>query len=284
MPGPRGLSPVCSQISNPEIPPVPSAASVNVQRVALGVEYDGTDYCGWQSQLHAPSIQETLNAAISVVADEPVACVGAGRTDSGVHASGQCVHFDSRAVRSRRSWLLGINSNLPANINILSVQRVSTDFHARFSATGRAYRYVILNRSVRSALTRHRAWWVREDLDVEAMAAAATSLIGTHDFSSFRAAGCQAHTAVRDLRTLNVARVDEQIFIECEANAFLQHMVRNIVGSLVRIGHGEADAAWLKGLLGQRDRRVAGITAPACGLTLMRVDYPPGLGAESADK
>jgi len=262
----------------------PSVSSGNMQRVALAVEYDGTNYCGWQSQPHAPSIQATLNAAISVVADESVKCVGAGRTDSGVHASGQCVHFDSHAARSPRAWLLGINSNLPADINIVFARRVSADFHARFSATGRAYRYVIRNRPVRSALTRQRAWWVREPLDVEAMAAAAMSLLGTHDFSSFRAAGCQAHTAVRDLRTLAVSRVDERIFIACEADAFLQHMVRNIVGSLVRVGHGEADAAWLHGLLERRDRRVAGVAAPACGLTLIRVDYPPGVGIDAVDE
>ena len=267
-----------------ENPAGQSVPADTLQRIVLRVEYDGTDYCGWQSQRHAPSVQETLNAAISVVADEPVKCVGAGRTDSGVHASGQCVHFDSAALRSRRSWLLGINSNLPEAINVLSVQRVAHDFHARFSATGRAYRYVILNRSVRSALMSHRAWWVREPLDVEAMASAAKCLIGRHDFSSFRAAGCQAHTPVRDLRILTISTADEQIVVECEANAFLQHMVRNIVGSLVRIGLGNADAAWLNELLEQRDRRMAGITAPACGLTLIRVDYSPAPGVEPADE
>ncbi|MFW2405353.1 MAG: tRNA pseudouridine(38-40) synthase TruA [Gammaproteobacteria bacterium] len=246
-----------------------------MNRLALSVEYDGTSYCGWQIQPHAPSIQQSLNEAISRVADEPVHCVGAGRTDTGVHASGQVVHFDSVAERSPRSWLLGINSNLPADINLLNVWPVDDAFHARFSAFRRAYRYVILNRPMRSALARDRAWWVRSSLDIERMAHAAGLLLGEHDFSSFRAAACQAHSAVRDLQRLTVEKTGDRISIECEANAFLHHMVRNIVGSLVRVGSGEADADWLADLLQRRDRRLAGMTAPACGLTLTRIDYPP---------
>jgi len=249
-----------------------------VNRIALGVEYDGTAYCGWQIQPHAPSIQQSLNEAISVVANESVSCTGAGRTDTGVHASGQIAHFDTAAERSRRSWLLGINSNLPPDISVFNVWPVAMDFHARYAAIGRAYRYVILNRWVRSALERHRAWWVRQRLDVTAMQSAATSLLGQHDFSSFRAAECQAHSAVRDLRKLDIAASGEYIVVHCEANAFLHHMVRNIVGSLVRIGRGEADADWLQELLEQRDRRLAGVTAPACGLTLTRVDYAEPYG------
>jgi len=244
-----------------------------INRLALGVEYDGTAYCGWQIQPHAPSIQQSLNEAISVVADEPVACTGAGRTDTGVHATGQVAHFDTAAVRSRRSWVLGINSNLPADISVFNVWPVTAEFHARYAAIGRAYRYVILNRSVRSALERHRAWWVHQHLDLATMQHAATSLLGEHDFSSFRAAECQAHSAVRTLRKLEIVSSGEKIIIECEANAFLHHMVRNIAGSLVRIGRGEADASWLHELLEQRDRRQAGVTAPAGGLTLTRVDY-----------
>lgn len=244
-----------------------------MNRIALGVEYDGTAYCGWQIQPHAPSIQQSLNEAISVVANERVACTGAGRTDTGVHASGQVAHFDTAAERSRRSWLLGINSNLPADISVFNVWRVTAEFHARYAAIGRAYRYVILNRSVRSALERHRAWWVHQHLDIATMQTAAASLLGEHDFSSFRAAECQAHSAIRNLRKLDIASSGEHIVIDCEANAFLHHMVRNIVGSLVRIGRGEADSGWLQELLEQRDRRLAGVTAPACGLTLTRVDY-----------
>lgn len=245
-----------------------------MNRIALSVEYDGTAYCGWQVQPHAPSIQQSLNEAISIVADEPVHCVGAGRTDTGVHASGQVVHFDSAAERSPRSWLLGINSNLPGDINLLNVWPVDDRFHARFTAFRRAYRYVILNRPVRSALARDRAWWVHRPLDVEAMANATACLLGEHDFTSFRAAECQAHSSVRNLLVLSVEKTEDRITIACEANAFLHHMVRNIVGSVVRVGRGEADAAWLAGLLQQRDRRLAGVTAPACGLTLTRIDYP----------
>lgn len=244
-----------------------------MNRIALGVEYDGTAYCGWQIQPHAPSVQQTLNEAISAVANESVVCTAAGRTDTGVHASGQVVHFDTVAERRRRSWLLGINSNLPVDVNVYNVWPVTADFHARYSAVARAYRYVILNRPVRSALERDRVWWVHRRLDVDAMQRAAGCLLGEHDFSSFRAAACQAHGAVRELRRLDIASAGERIRIECEANAFLHHMVRNIVGSLVRIGRGEADAEWLEALLERRDRRLAGITAPACGLTLTRVDY-----------
>ncbi len=192
-----------------------------------------------------------------------------------MHASGQVAHFDAEAERSRRSWLLGINSNLPDDISVINVWQVPGEFHARYSAIGRAYRYVILNRAVRSALQRDRAWWVHWPLDVDAMAAAGSCLLGEHDFSSFRAAECQARSAVRQLRRLEVRSDGERIVIDCEANAFLHHMVRNIVGSLVRIGRGEADAAWLESLLHRRDRRLAGMTAPACGLTLTRVSYGP---------
>ena len=247
--------------------------SIRAQRVAVGVEYDGTAYCGWQIQPHAPSIQQCLNEAISQVADESVACIGAGRTDTGVHASGQVAHFDTKAHREPRSWLLGINSNLPDDISVLNAWAVSDAFHARYSAVRRAYRFVILNRPVRSALLRHRVWWVRNPLDVEAMRTAAASLIGEHDFSSFRAAGCQAHTAVRTIRQLEIDRDGDLIVLTFEADAFLHHMVRNVVGSLVRVGKGEADAGWLARVLAQRDRRLAGITAPPGGLTLTRVDY-----------
>jgi len=245
-----------------------------MSRVALGVEYDGTAYCGWQIQPHAPSVQATLNAAISVVANQPATCVAAGRTDTGVHATGQVVHFDAGVERDPRSWLLGINSNLPDDVAVFGVWPVDEAFHARYSAIGRSYRYVILNRPTRSPLERDRAWWLRGDLDIDAMAGAASRLLGKHDFSSFRASGCQAHSPVRELRRLDVSCDADRITVDCAANAFLHHMVRNIVGTLVRVARGEADADWVAGLVDRRDRRLAGITAPAHGLTLTRVDYP----------
>lgn len=247
----------------------------NLIRIALGVEYDGTRYKGWQIQDHAPSVQASLNAAVSQVAAEAVKCVAAGRTDSGVHASGQVVHFDSNAERDAREWLLGINSHLDDDINILWVKRVPGDFHARYSAVGRTYRYVILNRPVRSALARSRAWWIRHPLDTDAMAQAARKLVGEHDFSSFRAAECQSRSPVRELRRIDVTRRGDWIALECEANAFLHHMVRNIVGSLVKIGRGEERPEWIETVLRARDRTVAGVTAPPVGLTLIRIVYPP---------
>jgi tRNA pseudouridine38-40 synthase len=226
-----------------------------ITRIALGVEYDGTVYSGWQNQSHAPSIQAALNSAIAAVADAPVSTVAAGRTDAGVHACGQVVHFDTNAVRSGRSWLLGINSNLPPDIAVLWVRDVPPHFHARYSAEG-------------------RCWWVRPELDVETMAQASTHLLGEHDFTSFRAAGCQARSPIRRLERLVVLRVGSYVIIECRATGFLQHMVRNIVGSLARVGAGDAQPAWLRDVLERRDRTLAAATAPPSGLYLAEVHYP----------
>jgi len=254
------------------------------RRLAVGIEYDGSGYSGWQTQPHAPSVQDTLDAALTTVANQPVRTVVAGRTDTGVHATGQVVHFDSDARRPERSWLLGANSNLPADINALWVREVSGHFHARYSATGREYRYRILNRPVRSALLRDRAWWVREPLDVGPMREAAGLLLGEHDFSAYRAAACQSRTPVRELRRLDVERDGEQVCVICEANAFLHHMVRNLVGTLVKIGRGDERPQWAAELLSGRDRRMSGATAPAAGLTLTRVQYPPEFGLPIADR
>jgi tRNA pseudouridine38-40 synthase len=254
-----------------------------LRRLAVGVEYDGTNYHGWQIQTHAPSIQSSLNKALSFVADEPIECIGAGRTDSGVHATGQVAHFDTQADRSSRSWLLGINSNLADDINIRWVKIASEHFHARYSALGRTYRYAILNRPVRSALSRLGAWWVRQPLDVRSMTVAAGFLVGKHDFSSFRASACQAKSPVRDIRRLEIRVFGPWVSIECEANAFLHHMVRNLVGSLVRVGRGEAKPEWIRTLLEARDRRLADITAPAAGLTLTHVEYTPEFGLNNTD-
>ena len=244
----------------------------------MGVEYDGTLYNGWQIQPHAPSIQERLNVAIAAVADESVACVGSGRTDTGVHAGGQVVHVDTCAERSPRAWLLGINSNLPDDINALWIKEVEPEFHARYSALKRVYEYSILNRPVRSALARHRSWWVRQQLDERLMSAAAGCLLGEHDFSSFRAAGCQSRSPVRHVTGIEVDRRRDRILIRCEANAFLHHMVRNIVGTLVEIGLGERPVEWMHELLAARDRKLAGMTAPAAGLVLTRVEFPVHFG------
>ena len=254
------------------------------QRLAAGIEYDGTAYHGWQHQPHAPSIQEELNRAFSVVAAEPVECVGAGRTDAGVHATGQVAHFDTSVVRAPRSWLLGANSTLPADINVLWVRPVSNEFHARYSATSRSYQYLILNRQVRSALQRDRAWWVYQPLDHERMHIAAQQLLGKHDFSAFRASHCQSPTPVRIITHIEVSRVDDYLHIICTANAFLHHMVRNIVGSLVRVGQKKESVEWLGEVLRDADRTLSGITAPATGLSLTRVEYPAKLLAHREDR
>lgn len=243
-------------------------------RLALGLEYIGSGFCGWQRQIAGNSVQAALEHAVSRVADQPVSVVAAGRTDAGVHAIGQVVHFDSTARRNNRAWLLGINSNLPPQISVSWVQTVDEKFHARYSALSRTYQYLILNRPVRCALHHQRAWWVRGDLDLSAMSQAAGYLLGEHDFSAFRAAQCQSHTSIRELRRLQLRRRGEFVVVECEANAFLHHMVRNIVGSLVRVGRHEETPQWLDKVLAGRDRHAAGMTAAAGGLYLARIRYP----------
>jgi tRNA pseudouridine38-40 synthase len=245
--------------------------------LAAGLEYDGSGFAGWQIQRHVRSAQQILNAAISIVANEPVSTLAAGRTDAGVHACGQVIHFDTAASRSLRSWLLGINSNLPDDIAVQWVRDVPADFHARHSAVARTYRYVILNRDVRSALDRHRAWHFRRGLADERMAAAAVDLVGEHDFSAFRGAGCQSRSPVRRVERLSVTRSGDHVQIEVRASGFLYHMVRNIVGALVRVGTGDADPGWLRVLLAGRDRRLGAPTAPPEGLYLAEVHYPAAL-------
>jgi tRNA pseudouridine38-40 synthase len=244
-------------------------------RIALGIEYDGTSYNGWQRQNNGLGVQQRLEEALAIVANEDIEVTCAGRTDTGVHASGQVVHFDTSAARSDRSWLLGANTNLPADINVSWAQPVSDEFHARFSATGRSYRYVILNRLQRSALHRHRAWWVHQPLDERRMHAAAQQLVGEHDFSAFRAAGCQAGSAMREVTAIRVSRERDWVYLDVSANAFLMHMVRNITGTLAAIGHGEQPVEWALDVLEGRDRTAGGVTAPPHGLTLVAVDYPP---------
>ncbi len=251
-------------------------------RIALGIEYDGTSYNGWQRQKNGIGVQQRLEEALSLVANETVEVHCAGRTDTGVHASGQVAHFDTQADRSERGWLLGANTNLPPDINVSWVRRVGDDFHARFSATARSYRYRILNRLQRSALHRHRAWWVHQPLDEQRMHEAAQQLLGEHDFSAFRAAGCQANSATREVTRVVVTRRGDWLTLRITANAFLMHMVRNITGTLVAIGQGEQAVGWLAEVLESRDRTLGGITAPAQGLTLVGVEYPEAWGIPAA--
>ncbi|MEM7503923.1 MAG: tRNA pseudouridine(38-40) synthase TruA [Pseudomonadota bacterium] len=252
-------------------------------RFAIGIEYDGTAYNGWQRQRAGVGVQSVIEQALTKVADHGVELTCAGRTDTGVHAVGQVAHFDSASERSLRGWVLGANSNLPDDVNVLWAKPVPDSFHARFSALARTYRYLILNRLVRSALFRRRAWWVHQTLDEQRMRAAGESLLGEHDFSAFRAAGCQAATAVRELTALKVSRCDDWVAVTVRANAFLQHMVRNIVGTLVAVGNGDRPVGWVAQLLRGRDRAQGGVAAPAHGLTLVRVDYPSEFGIPTPD-
>ncbi len=248
------------------------------QRVAVGIEYDGTDFVGWQIQRNGRSVQKALETAVSSVAGSGTSVTGAGRTDAGVHAHCQVAHFDAGARRTRRQWLLGINSNLPDDVAVRWVRYVDGDFHARRTALARRYRYRILEREARSALLRRRVWWRRETLDCAAMTAAASALLGERDFSSFRAAGCQSRTPMRRLESVGLYRADGVLHLEFEANAFLQHMVRNLVGVLVEVGRGASPPGWAADVLASRDRTRGGVTAPARGLALVGVRYPARYG------
>ena len=243
------------------------------ERIAIGVEYDGCGLLGWQSQKDGPSVQDALERALSQVADEPVSVTGAGRTDAGVHATAQVAHFDTRAQRAMRSWVLGANAGLPPGIALRWAQPAPAGFHARFSARRRSYSYLIVNRETRPALWRDRAWWVHRPLDAASMDRAGQALLGEHDFSAFRAAECQSRTPMRELHSLAVRRAGDLVRLDVTANAFLHHMVRNIVGTLAVVGRGEAPEAWVAEVLAGRDRCRGGATAPAGGLYLAGVDY-----------
>ena len=253
-----------------------------MKRVVLGIEYDGSAYAGWQKQAHADGIQERVEKAIARVADHPVELVCAGRTDAGVHALNQVAHFDTSAERAERGWVLGTNSHLPADINVNWVRFLPEEFHARFSAVSRSYRYVILNRWVRSGLFGKRAAWIRKPLDADRMHRAAQALLGEHDFSSFRAIECQAKSPVRTLEHIAARREDDRVILEVRANAFLHHMVRNIAGVLIEIGAGERDADWAGQVLAHRDRTRGGITAPAAGLYFLGPRYPEDFAVPAA--
>ena len=247
-------------------------------RIALGIEYDGTDFLGWQRLTHGNTVQGCVESALSFVADTAVEVTCAGRTDAGVHARCQVVHFDTDAQRSERSWVLGANSRLPRSIAVRWARDAGDKFHARYSATARRYRYLILNRPIRPALDARYVAWERVPLDAQAMHDAAQALVGEHDFSAFRAIACQAHTARRNLREISIERDGAYISVEVEANAFLHHMVRNIVGSLLLVGRGEQPQAWIARLLEGRNRDVAGPTASPQGLTLLAPRYAADFG------
>ena len=247
-------------------------------RLAVGLEYDGTAYCGWQMQSAAPAVATVVARALGRVAAHELKLTCAGRTDAGVHALGQVAHFDTDSVRSERSWLLGANSELPADVRVQWVREVPAHFHARYSAVWREYRYQILNRPVASALQRHQVAWVREPLNLEAMQHAARLLLGEHDFAAFRAAECQARTSVRALQVFEVGSAGPVICLKVRANAFLHHMVRNLAGWLIAVGRGDREIAETTTVLQARDRRLAAPTAPAAGLYFCAVGYPHAFG------
>jgi tRNA pseudouridine38-40 synthase len=257
-------------------------------RIALGVEYDGSRFLGWQTQPGGGTVQDALEPALSAIAGEPIDVTCAGRTDRGVHARGQVVHFDSGAERPDSAWVRGVNALLPDSVAVLWSQRVPEDFHARYCALSRTYRYVLVNRPVRPALAARYAGWHHAPLDVEAMRAAAADLLGEHDFSAFRAAECQAKSPVRTLQELRIERTGERVDFVLRANAWLQHMVRNIVGTLVYVGSGRQPAHWVRTLLESRDRKLAAPTFAGEGLYLEAVEYaatwnlPAPLGAPLA--
>jgi tRNA pseudouridine38-40 synthase len=253
-------------------------------RIAVGIEYDGSAYHGWQSQLGTLAVQSVVERALGVIANHPVNMVVAGRTDAGVHAVGQVAHFDSHAARADHAWVMGANATLPADINLRWATVVPDHFHARFSAQSRSYRYLILNRAARSALAARRAWLVRRQLDVGLMQSAAEALLGEHDFSAFRAAECQAKSPVRAISGLQVRRSGDWVIVAVTANAFLQHMVRNIVGTLVAVGRGDAAVTRAQEQLASLHRPSGEATAAAHGLYLWHVSYPAafGLPADSA--
>lgn len=243
-------------------------------RVALGIEYDGNGFRGWQLQPGTRTVQGCVEAALSRVANHPVRVICAGRTDTGVHALGQVVHFDTHAERSTHSWVFGANANLPGDVSIRWARQVDDDFHARFGALRRHYRYIIYNHRVRPAIAAQHVSWEYRPLEAALMAEAGASLLGEHDFSSYRAYACQARSAVRTIHRLDVTRRGDHVFIDVEANAFLHHMVRNIAGVLMAIGAGERPVEWAAEVLALRDRQLGGVTAPPQGLYFMRVDYP----------
>ncbi len=259
--------------------PLSNHVPLDAGRMALVLGYEGAAYRGWQAQkTGVSSVQATLETALAKVANAPVEVVCAGRTDAGVNATAQVVHFDCQVTRSPYSWVMGGNHHLPRDITLLWAGLVPGDFHARYSATGRTYRYLIYNHPVRPAWAHHSFTWIHQPLSAELMDKSAQVLLGERDFSAFRGADCQSNTPFRYLSRIEVSRRGVLITVEVEANAFLHHMVRNIVGTLLQVGAGKNPPDWVSEVLASKDRTQAGITAPAQGLYLVRVDYPKDFG------
>ena len=253
-------------------------------RIALAVEYDGSAFCGWQKQPAGGSVQDVLQQALQQFAGVPVHVVCAGRTDAGVHATGQVVHFDTTIERSMFAWVRGSNSFLPPTVAVRWALPVAPDFHARFSAYARRYRYLLLNRPHRTGVWHGRVGWYHHPLDVATMQLAADRLLGERDFSAFRAAECQASSPVKVMRQAGLRRLGDLLVFDFEASAFLHHMVRNLVGSLVSVGQGKHPPEWIEELLAAGDRRLAAPTFSAAGLYLVAVRYPSEAGLPTSDE
>lgn len=246
-----------------------------MQRIAMGIEYKGSKFSGFQSQSSGvPTVQQSLERALSSICDEPITLVCAGRTDKGVHATGQVIHFDTQAIRPQKAWLRGANTKLPDGVSIRWVKEVDPSFHSRFSAHSRCYRYIIHNTDTPSALLRRTVTWDRRRFDLQAMEQGSRYLLGEHDFSAFRGADCQARNPVRLMQRISINKINEFIVIEVQATAFLYHMVRNIVGVLAAVACESQSPEWVAKVLASRDRTQASVTAPADGLYLVGVEYP----------
>ena len=249
-----------------------------IKRYAAVVSYDGSAFCGFQKQKHSPSVQQELERALSSVANEELVVSCAGRTDTAVHASHQVIHFDTSAERSGRNWLKGANSRLPDSISLRWAEQVSESFHARFSATSRTYRYAMYASDARPAVLSQGVTWVRYPLTIEPMQEACQYLLGEQDFSAFRGAGCQSNSPFRNITSAKVVRVGQLMVFEVSANAFVLHMVRNMVGSLMEIGFGRQQPDWIAQLIAGKDRCKSAATASPNGLYLVDVDYPQSFG------
>lgn len=247
-------------------------------RYALAVEYNGAPFSGWQRQKHSRSVQEVLETALSRVADQDIVIAAAGRTDAGVHANAQIIHFDTTVTRPDKAWMLGTNTHLPAAVAVHWVSEVSDEFHARYKAVSRRYRYTILNRKARPGLGAEYMAWVNQPLDEGIMHRAAQQLVGSHDYSAFRSAQCQATHANRQLLSVDVSRVEDRVFIDVLGNAFLHNMVRIIAGTLIKVGRGERPIGWIGELLASGDRTLAGATAAPSGLCFVQANYPADFG------